>query len=304
MSTVEGDLSLTIDDDDETPFQLAPYNFDRCAETPIPVASAVLIGEDSSDFTPITYLGAWFGKGTPLLAFVCSQLTHPSFRSDGLCHWAWPFPLVEAMTGPAMVLGVGPWVHGSPSSEGTDIPSPSNRTRRILRERKLRQGLERHDRRESGAVGSVREIANWLQMSQSDVLPLVGIKSRTFYHWQANLDVQPRLRNVEQLSKVHALLRGLIEDFGLRWTRDWIRRGNPSRLATMVDHPEDIDRIEDEGIDLMKAKLGQSLAELGRSWSPIADRDDAAEIARAEFVNLDPTGTRIATAENGEDDRG
>jgi hypothetical protein len=141
-----------------------------------------------------------------------------------------------------------------------------------------------------------------LELTQVEAVELVGLSERTYYHWQANPTVQPRRSSVENLSRVHALVEGLVTDLGEEWARMWLRQGSPARLERMHD-PEGLRSVEDESLEVMKDHLMGAIGRIEVGPDEVDTQTSADLFASRERVVPDPLPSFVVSHEH-EDDRG
>lgn len=135
------------------------------------------------------------------------------------------------------------------------------------------------------AVTAIREISEWLDLTQTRAIELGGVRERTFYHWQRNPSVQPRRAETDRLSRLHALVELLVAEYGSQATRDWFKRGSPSRLERIAD-PGALDDVESEAFALLRGSLRSTFSEV-----PLVVRvtgDDPAAFAQSEVKVGEP----------------
>jgi hypothetical protein len=154
-----------------------------------------------------------------------------------------------------------------------------------------RLGIERPQEsveRESTAVNSVSDLCSWLQLSQTEVLAILDVKERTYYHWQANPDSQPRHSNVVRLGKVHAMIELLVQRLGVDSARKRITSGSPSILERLRGPMDSINAVEDEVLDYIRSDQSQARSHL-LGTTNVGRVDQAiALFSAAEKSNPDP----------------
>jgi hypothetical protein len=137
------------------------------------------------------------------------------------------------------------------------------------------------------SVRSVRDIANWLDITQTKAIEISGIRDRTFYHWRSNPEVQPRRQDTERLSRLHAVVELLIVEYGEDATQDWFKRGTPSRLERVsIPRDDELVDVEHEAFALIGETVGGVIDRLAASdrWPSLLGRESDESLA-AEFAN-------------------
>ncbi len=135
-------------------------------------------------------------------------------------------------------------------------------------------------------IQAIRDLADWLELTQTAAIAIAGVHERTFYYWLANPAVQPRLKSVDQLSRVHAFVGGLVRDLGIDAARAWMKSGDPSRLDRLRIDTGAIADVEDEALSVMRDRALRSV--LNRRTQLRHRREDADEFAHAEVSLPDP----------------
>ena len=277
MSLLEEDLRLTEDDHPETPLPM-PLTYIRRDSTPVYafVEANFSYPCQIAGFTPtniVTPIGS--GKSNLLLSYVSDFLafdeaTHEVFESPRLSVEAW-------------------WRTGTPTN-----PRPSNRARSYFILRKLRAAAGH--RQESSGLRAMRDVCEWLQITRAEAIAITGVNERTYYHWQAHPAVQPRLRSVEHLSRVHAFLELLIAEHGDTWVRGWTREGSPTRLERLRD-PAQLLAIENEALALAAEAAMRQVMSVRSMPVRVTAEEDAELFAARERELADPVELIVISRE-------
>ena len=133
------------------------------------------------------------------------------------------------------------------------------------------------------AVQAVRDIVNWLGISQTDAIAVSGISESTFYHWQRNPTVNARANQVAHLSRLRALVQTMVVEFGDVWSTNWFNTGQPTRLDRLRQDTSTIDSLEAEGLGVVREHLKGAIAGTMLSPDMITDDGDAVGFAQAEL---------------------
>jgi hypothetical protein len=186
-----------------------------------------------------------------------------------------------------------------------EIPDPSGRIHHVVLSRKLAREWQlsenesaRSSPSDNPAILSIRRLSQWLQLTQADVLITVGVNERTFYHWQKYPQVQPRLVNIERLSRVHALVEALVEDIGIEPARKWFKGGSPSRLTQIRVSEDSLGQIEDQAFEELRARSWVKLGKLNLRLVGDSSTGDATEFASREIQVGEPLAHLILPDDN------
>jgi hypothetical protein len=289
VSVVEDDLRLSLDDQVETPLPGASGGV-WAAGTPVRVyeTEAHLRQPQADEYTPTSSVGCiGSGKSLILASYVTGFCSAVESTAEGWPFWSRVSRYVDLANW---------WGVGTPTD-----PDPSGRTRFLVLIRKLHSATTKREVEENAVIRAVRDLCEWLQITQAEAALTAGLSERTFYYWQANPSVQPRLRSVEQLSRVHAFVEGMVHDFGEDQTRAWMREGSPSRLVRLRD-ADALHAIEDEALEAMRQQAVQTTVGLRRAPRGDARRDDADLFAARERIVPEPLQLIVVTRDR-EDDR-
>lgn len=280
MSVAEDDLLLLPSANDPRP---PLYEFTRDRDTPTPSINTYDVATTIKSFvgmyapTPVTL---WQGRSQPY-DWLVERILSSQYVTVVLS-------AVSALADDRLS------VHRTPlygDVEGTV------RTRVAERKREVEDASSNDA--ENPVVRAVNEISRWLRISRVQALQVAGLKERTFYYWQSRPNTQPRLASVDQLSRIHALLEGLVRDFGTDWTRQWIRDGSPSRLSRMLTDTNAVTDIEAEALSEMRDHWATVIPELGVTSRRPSEGDPAA-FAAAEVKLADPLQPHLEPTEGGE----
>lgn len=287
MSVIEEDLRLSLDEQQETPIGgclLGQWSLTTPTNLAIE-SDRGLVESMVQDQTPATIVCTAYGSGTTLAlaSHLCALLAmneskmSPSVWSNISRYstsWGWRRDVTPAQ------------------SETTD------RARYLILLRKLQKGATALASSNVG-IRAVSDLAEWLQITQGEAIAVAGLSKRTFYHWRANPTVQPRLRSVEALSRLHAFVEGLLNDFGVKRTRHWMKSGQPSRIERLRHEPQALDEIEDEALELMRKRALEGMTASREQWRQ-SSRHDADEFAAAE-VNVPDPLQKLIVVRRGDD---
>lgn len=113
------------------------------------------------------------------------------------------------------------------------------------------------------ALAAVRDLCDWLGVSEDQVARMAGFSRRSLPNWRAGGGVYPK--TVRRLFELHALVHGLVDRLGRTDASTWLTQRSAARGASMTRQellasgPDGVRSVLDEAQPLLFAAVNRRL---------------------------------------------
>jgi hypothetical protein len=105
--------------------------------------------------------------------------------------------------------------------------------------------------RQHAGLRAVDDLRRWLTLTIVDIARIAWLSESTIYWWRQHPTSVVRPSKVDRLLALHALVGGMVAEFGEDDTRRWFRFGNPSPLDQLRNDPAGLAAVEDVGYGIL-----------------------------------------------------
>jgi hypothetical protein len=180
------------------------------------------------------------------------------------------------------------------------VPGLVPRQLRIKQESELFRNIGGMSPNASSAIGAIRELGKWLNVSQDEVSEVCRFSVRAAQYWSQG--TTPRPITVRRLFEVHALVRALHKSMGRRATLEWLQTPDVngiSRLEVLAqrDGPAEVARAAGSFLFVEPLREQPYIEGLEDVAGPDEDGVDSpaidfrGHVGRAKVTQLSPSAT-------------